>query len=149
MHYKAMARSEDYKFIVIGGSQNNFNSICNISLSICPMLGFTKEELIGKPLDFILPELYCINHKKILIEKVEEFKKTNNGIQVIEASAKLDINVNESIIALSDKMMELGVGKYTKNDVEERARTFSVENVENNKKKKECCGGGGKKKENK
>ena len=76
MNYKAMARSEDYKFIVIGGSPNNFNSIYNISLSICPMLGFTKEELIGKPLDFILPELYCINHKKILIEKVEEFKKT-------------------------------------------------------------------------
>ena len=87
--------------------------------------------------------------KKVDKEDIEEFKKTNNGIQVIEASAKLDINVNESIIALIDKMMELGVGKYTKNDVEERARTFSVENVENNKKKKECCGGGGKKKENK
>ena len=87
--------------------------------------------------------------KKVDKEDIEEFKKTNNGIQVIEASAKLDINVNESIIALIDKMMELGVGKYTKNDVEERARTFSVENVENNKKKKDCCGGGGKKKENK
>ena len=76
MNYKAMARSEDYKFIVVGGSPNNFNSICNISLSICPMFGFTKEELIGKPLDFILPELFSINHKKILMEKVEEFKKT-------------------------------------------------------------------------
>ena len=87
--------------------------------------------------------------KKVDKEDIEEFKKTNNGIQVIEASAKLDINVNESIIALIDKMMELGVGKYTKNDVEERDRTYAVENVENKKKKKECCGGGGKKKENK
>ena len=52
MNYKAMARSEDYKFIVIGGAQNNFNSIYNISLSICPMFGFSKEELIGKPLDY-------------------------------------------------------------------------------------------------
>ena len=76
MNYKAMARSEDYKYIVIGGSPNNFNSICNISLSICPMFGFTKEELIGKPLDYILPELFSINHKKLLVEKVEEFKKT-------------------------------------------------------------------------
>ena len=76
LNYKAMARSEDYKFIVIGGAPNNFNSICNISLSICPMFGFSKEELIGKPLDYILPELFSINHKKVLVEKVEEFKKT-------------------------------------------------------------------------
>ena len=76
MNYKAMARSEDYKYIVISGAPNNFNTICNMSLSICPKFGFTKEELIGKPLDYILPELFCTHHKKILVEKVEEFKKT-------------------------------------------------------------------------
>ena len=76
MNYKAMARSEDYKYIVIGGAPNNFNTICNISLCVCPNFGFSKEELIGKPLDYILPELFCIQHKKVLVEKVEEFKKT-------------------------------------------------------------------------
>ena len=76
MNYKAMARSEDYKYIVISGAQNNFNIICNISLCICPYFGFSKEELIGKPLDFILPELFCTHHKKLLVEKVEDFKKT-------------------------------------------------------------------------
>ena len=76
MNYKAMARSEDYKYIVISGAPNNFNIICNIALCICPFFGFSKEELIGKPLDFILPELFCIHHKKILVEKVEDFKKT-------------------------------------------------------------------------
>ena len=76
MNYKAMARSEDYKYIVISGAQNNFNQICNLSLCICPMFGFSKEELIGKPLDYLLPELFCIYHKKLLIERVEEFKKT-------------------------------------------------------------------------
>ena len=76
MNYKAMARSEDYKYIVISGAQNNFNIICNISLCICPLFGFSKEELIGKPLDFLLPELFCIHHKKLLLEKVEDFKKT-------------------------------------------------------------------------
>ena len=40
------------------------------------MFGFSKEELIGRPLDFILPELFCVFHKKMLLEKVEEFKKT-------------------------------------------------------------------------
>ena len=76
MNYKAMARSEDYKYIVISGAPNNFNIICNIALCICPFFGFSKEELIGKPLDFILPELFCIHHRKILVEKVEDFKKT-------------------------------------------------------------------------
>ena len=76
LNYKAMARSEDYKFIVISGSSVNFNTICNISLSVCPLFGFTKEELIGRPLDYILPELFCIYHKRILVEKIEEFKRT-------------------------------------------------------------------------
>ena len=76
LNYKAMARSEDYKYIVISGAPTNFSTICNISLSICPTFGFSKEELIGRPLDFILPELFCTYHKKILTEKVEEFKKT-------------------------------------------------------------------------
>ena len=54
-----MARSEYYKYIVISGAPTNFNTICNLSLSICPMFGFSKEELIGRPLDYILPELFC------------------------------------------------------------------------------------------
>ena len=76
LNYKAMARSEDYKYIVISGALNNFNIICNISLCICPMFGFSKEELIGKPLDFLLPELFTIHHKKLLVDRIEDFKKT-------------------------------------------------------------------------
>ena len=76
LNYKAMARSEEYKYIVISGSPTNFGTICNLSLSLCLLFGFTKEELIGRPLDFILPELFCIPHKNVLIERVDEFKKT-------------------------------------------------------------------------
>ena len=76
LNYKAMARSEEYKYIVISGSPTNFGTICNLSLSLCLLFGFTKEELIGRPLDFILPELFCIPHKNALIERVDEFKKT-------------------------------------------------------------------------
>ena len=76
LNYKAMARSEEYKYIIISGSPINFGTICNLSLSLCPLFGFTKEELIGRPLDFILPELFCIPHRKIVMEKVDNFKKT-------------------------------------------------------------------------
>ncbi len=76
LNYKAMSRSEEYKYLVISGSPSNFGTICNLSLSLCPLFGFTKDELIGRPLDFILPELFCIPHRNILNEKVDEFKKT-------------------------------------------------------------------------
>ena len=39
------------------------------------MFGFSKEELIGIPLDFLLPELSTIHHKKMLVDKIEDFKK--------------------------------------------------------------------------
>ena len=76
LNYKAMARSEEYKYLVISGSPVNFGTICNLSISLCHLFGFSKDELIGKPLDFILPELFCIPHRNILNEKVDEFKKT-------------------------------------------------------------------------
>ena len=93
MNYKAMSRSEEYKYIVISCSPGNFGIICNMSLSTNSLFGFTKEELIGRPLDYILPELFIIPHKKILQEKVDKFKKSiilkNNTTSKIRSEFKL------------------------------------------------------------
>ena len=75
LNYKAMSKSEDYKYIIINCSSSNFDTICNISPSVCPIFGYTKEELIGHPFDYLLPEIFCVHHKQILRNKVEEFKK--------------------------------------------------------------------------
>ena len=75
LNYKAMSKSEDYKYIIINCSSSNFDTICNISTSVCPIFGYTKEELIGHPFDYLLPEIFCVHHKQILKNKVEEFKK--------------------------------------------------------------------------
>ena len=75
LNYKAMSRSEDYKYIILNCSPPNFNSICNLSLSICSIFGYSKEELIGHSFDNLLPELFSIHHRKLLEDKVEEFKK--------------------------------------------------------------------------
>ena len=75
---------------------------------------------------------------------VEEFENSQK-LKIIEASAKNDVNVNQSMIALIDKMLELGVGKIKKEDEEEDDnRKLSVKNTK--PKKEGCCGGGGKKK---
>ena len=75
LDYKAMSKSEDYKYIVISCSPPNFGNICNLSLSVCPIFGYTKEELIGHPFEYLIPELFCYHKKMILKDKVDEFKK--------------------------------------------------------------------------
>ena len=75
LNYKAMSKSEDYRYIILNCSQANFNKICNVSLSICPIFGYSKEEIIGHPFNNFLPELYCVHHKKLLEEKVREFQQ--------------------------------------------------------------------------
>ena len=75
LNYKAMSKSEDYKYIIINCSSTNFDTICNVSSSVCPIFGYTKEELIGHPFDYLLPELFCVHHKQMLRNKIDEFKK--------------------------------------------------------------------------
>ena len=75
LNYKEMSKREDYKYIIISFSPLNFNIISNVSYSACKTFGYTKEELIGRPFDILLPENLCQDHRRIFEEKIEEFKK--------------------------------------------------------------------------
>ena len=75
LNFKAMSKSEDYKYIVIDCSHSNFDRICNLSLSVCPIFGYAREELIGNNYNCLLPELFSFSHRQMLEEKIEEFKK--------------------------------------------------------------------------
>jgi len=83
------------------------------------------------------------NDQKTVDKKdVEEFENKFK-YKIIEASAKIDKNVNESIIALIDKMLELGLGKI-KQELGEEDDTQKL-SANKKAKKKGFCGGGGKK----
>jgi len=43
------------------------------------MFGYTKQELLGKSLDMLMPELYIKGHRNVLSDKITEFKKLNLG----------------------------------------------------------------------
>ena len=89
-----------------------------------------------------LPE----NEKKVLKEDREKFENEQK-IKIIEVSAKEDKNINESMVNLIDKLLELGVGKIKneeEEDEEENSRKLSIKTT--NEKKKDCCAGGSKKK---
>ena len=62
LEFKAMSRSEEYKYIVIHCGPDNFGLISNMSLSANKIFGFTKEDILGRPLDYILPELFISLH---------------------------------------------------------------------------------------
>ena len=96
--------------------------------------------------------LIVIGHKSDLPDDKRKVDKNDiqtfensHGIKIIEASAKIDKNVNESMIALIDKMLELGVGKIkTGDEDEDDNKKLSLKKTK--KKKGDCCAGGGKKK---
>ena len=75
LNYKIMSKSEDYKYIVVNCSPTNFNTICNLSLSVCQIFGYSREELIGHSYNYLLPELFSIHQRNLLQNKVSEFKK--------------------------------------------------------------------------
>ena len=75
LNYKEMSKNEDYKYIIINCSKNGFNKICNISFPACKIFGYTKEELIGRSLDLLFPEIYNFSRKLFFQNKLEEYKQ--------------------------------------------------------------------------
>ena len=74
---KAMSKCEDYTYIIINCGPDNFGLINNMSLSTNKIFGFSKGDLIGRPLDYIIPEIFINPHKKLLLEKTKIFRKQN------------------------------------------------------------------------
>ena len=75
LNYKEMSKREDYKYIIINFSPFQFNTISNLSYSTCKIFGYSKEELIGKSYNNLLPDIFCHEQRKIFEEKIDVFKK--------------------------------------------------------------------------
>ena len=75
LNYEEMSKNEDYKYIIIDLSKNDFNKISNISFSVCKEFGYMKDELIGHSSDIIFPTIFNNFRKKFFEKKVEEYKQ--------------------------------------------------------------------------
>ena len=136
LNYKAMSKSEDYKYIIVSCSHSNFDEICNISLSACPIFGYSKEELLGHPFDYLIPELFSNYHKKVLQDKVEEFKKklliknvkirseswTNDCFIKNKMKYLVPIKIRWTLVSSEDEII-YGIGKV----ITERKTTVELE----------------------
>ena len=75
VNYNTLSLHDKYQYIIISAKNETFGLILNISLSISSIFGFEYQELIGKNVDIIIPDIYHKEHKKILKNTLNEFKK--------------------------------------------------------------------------
>ena len=104
-------------------------------------VGFDKIALIilGNKAD--LPN----DQRKVDKDDIDKFENDNEGLKIMEVSAKTDKNINESMIALIEKMIESGVGKIKKKNDDDEEEGQKITNNKDKIKKDNCCGGDGKK----
>jgi small GTP-binding protein len=120
----------------------SFNHIKEWINSIKESVDISKIALIivGNKCDLTTQEITVDEEKKKNFEDTRKLK-------IIEASAKKNINVNDSFIVLIDKMLALGLGKKKTNGIDDDGNQ-KLQSNNNDKKKSNCCGGGEKRNKN-
>ena len=71
--------------IVISGKNEIFGNIIQISLNACALLGYTLEEILGKNINILIPEIFHEPHNNILRNRIKEI---NNDLNFISLDLK-------------------------------------------------------------
>ena len=72
---------EDQDYVIY--SRTNEKGDCSIlqcSNSIVNLLGFTKQNLIGKKIEILMPSIFINGHAKVISNKLKILRKTNPGL---------------------------------------------------------------------
>lgn len=125
--------SDDFQYIMISAEVEKPNIIKKVTTGICSLFGYAKDELIGQPIDILMPEQYQKLHKKILMNKIDEYKKlfANNlhskhkkafkstykeifGVAKNKSKYLIPINIKSNLITSADQSEIYFIGKITK-----------------------------------
>ena len=71
---KSFNNTDEYQFLIISANDDNKGTILNMSLNTCLYFGYTKDEIIGKDMCILIPEIYHKIQKKLFNEKTEKIK---------------------------------------------------------------------------
>ena len=71
---KILNKTDEYRYLIISANDNNRGIIMNMSLNLCVTFGYHKDEIIGKNMNILIPEIYQKNHDKLFNDKTENIK---------------------------------------------------------------------------
>ena len=82
---KNITNNDEYQFLIISANDDNKGTIVNMSLNTCLYFGYTKDEIVGKNMCILIPELFHKIHIKLFNDttekiKTEFFEKLSNKI---------------------------------------------------------------------
>ena len=69
-----LKESDNFYYLIILTKKKSLGHISDCSKNLCNLLGYTKNELIGKHINFLLPKIFEQKHKEIIKQKSEEHK---------------------------------------------------------------------------
>lgn len=75
LNFKSLSQSEEYQYIITSAKPEDFGTITNISLAVCLLLGFVREEIIGQKIDVLIPEILHEEHNEMMKRHLRDFKK--------------------------------------------------------------------------
>ena len=66
--------SQESKYLIVSINEDNKGVISNISSKACPVLGYHKNEIIGKNINLLIPGLFQKIHDKMFNDLIEKTK---------------------------------------------------------------------------
>ena len=69
-----LKESDNFYYLIILTKNKELGNISDCSKNLCNLLGYTKNELIGKHINFLLPKIFHQKHKELIKKKSEEHK---------------------------------------------------------------------------
>ena len=69
-----LKESDNFFYLIILTRKKDLGIISDCSKNLCHLLGYTKNELIGKHVNFLLPKVFHEKHKELIKQKSEEHK---------------------------------------------------------------------------
>jgi PAS domain-containing protein len=92
----ALNNSDKNLYLVFDTKINNFGTILNVSLGLCSILGYHKEELKGKHINLLIPEIFHSSHRSLLKKLIEEYQKGHRAKKKVDFRSTDTFAVNKS-----------------------------------------------------
>ena len=69
-----LKESDNFFYLIILTRKKDLGIISDCSKNLCNLLGYTKNELLGKHINFLIPKVFHKKHKELIKQKSEDHK---------------------------------------------------------------------------